>query len=125
MTHTEKQRRIVIEILKKNWVYGVNSKIFYNENIFRYPQRMRELRERGYVFASIREPLGHANFYRFWLQYDPYNNQKNNYIPKKAKLWGKTNNKKRSAGKPKYTYEFDEVRQVYIAHPIAQFTSVL
>lgn len=99
-------------------VYGVNSKVFYNENLFRYPQRMRELRERGYVFASRKDPIGDAAFYRFWILEDPYTKEANTYVPANAKRWGAIGNKNKTASKPKWRYEFDKEKNVFNAYRI-------
>ena len=67
---------------------GMNSKIFYNNGIYRYSERLQELRKRGYQFASRKEPINGGDFFRFWIITDPFK-KVTQPVPIGAKLWGK------------------------------------
>jgi len=120
MRLTERQRRKIIELTTAHWVTGINSKVFYNNNIYRYPQRMQELRKRGYEFASIDESIADSEFDRFWLLYDPYTKQRNTNVPTYARIWGSKGSKNKTASKPVYKYTFNPITNKYDGIPIYQ-----
>lgn len=81
------QRIKLIELLKANYADGVNARIFYNKEYYRYAERLRELRKMGWVFAKFKQPLGGHNFYRFFIAYDPHTKTVNASVPAYATWW--------------------------------------
>ena len=80
------QRIRLIQLLKDN-PNGVNARVFYNREFYRYAERLRELRKMGWVFAKFRQPFGGHNFYRFFIAYDPNTKQVNTCVPFYATWW--------------------------------------
>lgn len=83
----DKQRTIIIGILKENYVRGINSKYFYIKELYNYKERMRELRKQGWVFAKVKDAFNGHNFYRFWIGYNPFTHTVNPNVPKYATYW--------------------------------------
>jgi hypothetical protein len=89
MYSTEEQQAQILDILLENLSRGINSEYFYTHKLYRFPQRVRELRKKGYTFATVRDPLGGHNLARYWLVSDPSGKINNkSSIPSCAKIWG-------------------------------------